>query len=56
MDTCCCKMELLNQILNIIEDIEQDYPLEMDHAEDGRYTWPNRWSALRDYIERPEYI
>ncbi len=38
------------EVLEAMQTIVDDRPGTLDHAEDGRYTWPARWTALRDWL------
>jgi hypothetical protein len=37
-------------VIKIMEEIEKERPLSYEHAEDGRYTWPERWEELKDKL------
>ena len=34
----------------ILSRIADRHPLSSEHAEDGRYTWPERWNEAHDEI------
>lgn len=34
----------------LIQNIENQFPLELIDIEDGRYTWPDRWDALKKEV------
>ena len=39
-------------VLAAMDQVIEDFPATLDHAEDGRYTWPYRWDTLRERIKR----
>lgn len=47
---------MINTILEIMNGIEIKYPLSFEHADDGRYTWPQRWQTLRAELEKIEKL
>lgn len=38
------------EVLALMEKVMDEHPLACVHNEDGRYTWPERWAALRNAI------
>jgi len=33
-----------------MDRIIEEHPGSLEFQEDGRYTWPERWTALREWI------
>ena len=44
------RQEEKEKILRKMEEIEEQAPLSMEHAEDGRYAWPERWKNLKWWL------
>ena len=38
----------------ILNRIAQKHPLSHEHAEDGRYAWPDRWHEAHDEVDALE--
>lgn len=37
-------------VLAAMDRIIEEHPGSLEYQEDGRYTWPERWNALRNWI------
>ncbi len=42
------------KVLTLMYVIEENAPLSLEYADDGRYTWPKRWSQLKEEIEKQQ--
>lgn len=40
-----------SELMIKMNEILEEYPAQGNYAEDGRYTYPDRWSALLKYIK-----
>lgn len=41
------KLEDVNKILELMDEMEKVHPLNLEYEDDARYTWPSRWDDLR---------
>lgn len=44
------RMLAVSDVLAQMDKIIEDHPGTMEYQEDGRYTWPERWNALREWF------
>jgi hypothetical protein len=44
------RREALEEALQTMQQVLVEHSLSLDYAEDGRYTWPERWVALEKKI------
>ena len=44
----------VSELMIKINEIIKKYPAQGNYAEDGRYTYPDRWNALLKYIKEKE--
>ena len=45
---------LAADVLAAMERIVEEHPGSLEYQEDGRYTWPERWQALREWLTANE--
>jgi len=41
---------LAADVLAAMDRIIEEHPGSLEFQEDGRYTWPERWNALREWL------